>query len=154
MGNWVIVAVTIVLTALAAWAYATAQRLHRLHIRTDAALVRLQAALELRSAVAATLAPELDHVAVAAEAQLLECGHFAERAEAERALHAALAQRFPERPPQLVEADARVKLAFRFYNEAVADTRALRLRPAVRILRLGGTAGLPEFFELSEPATH
>ena len=54
-----------------------------------------------------------------------------------------------QRPEQLVEAEIRVQLAHRFYNEAVADTRALRLRPVVKACRLGGTARLPEFFELA-----
>ena len=50
----------------------------------------------------------------------------------------------------LADAEGRIHLAHRFYNEAVSDTRALRLRPAVKWLRLGGTAKLPEFFELSQ----
>ena len=37
-------------------------------------------------------------------------------------------------------------LAVRFYNNAVADTRRLRLRPLIRVLRLAGTAPLPEFY--------
>ena len=37
-------------------------------------------------------------------------------------------------------------LAVRFYNNAVADTRRLRLRPIIRMLRLAGTAPLPEFY--------
>lgn len=40
----------------------------------------------------------------------------------------------------------RLALAIRFYNNAVADTRRLRLRPGVRAFRLAGTAPLPEFY--------
>lgn len=40
----------------------------------------------------------------------------------------------------------RHNLAVRFYNNAVADTRRLRLRPLIRVLRLAGTAPLPEFY--------
>lgn len=41
-------------------------------------------------------------------------------------------------------------LAVRFYNNAVADTRRLRLRPVIRVLRLAGTAPLPEFFPFAK----
>ena len=43
-------------------------------------------------------------------------------------------------------------LARRFHNDAVRDTLALRERPAVRWLRLGGTAALPSYFEIAEQA--
>ena len=43
-------------------------------------------------------------------------------------------------------------LARRFHNDAVRDTLALRERPAVRLLRLGGTAALPTYFEIAEQA--
>ena len=51
------------------------------------------------------------------------------------------------RPAALADAEGRIQLAHRFYNEAVSDTRALRLRPAVRLFHLGGTAKLPEYFD-------
>lgn len=44
----------------------------------------------------------------------------------------------------------RYDLAVRFYNNAVADTRRLRLRPVIRVLRLAGTAPLPEFFPFAK----
>ena len=43
-------------------------------------------------------------------------------------------------------------LARRFHNDAVRDTLALRERPPVRWLRLGGTAPLPTYFEIAERA--
>ena len=43
----------------------------------------------------------------------------------------------------------RQELAHRFYNDAVTTTRALRTRPLVRFFRLGGTAPLPNYFELA-----
>lgn len=52
-----------------------------------------------------------------------------------------------QRPAALADAEGRIQLAHRFYNEAVSDTRALRLRPAVRFFHLGGTAKLPEYFD-------
>ena len=51
---------------------------------------------------------------------------------------------------ELADAEARVLLARRFHNDAVRDTLALRERPAVRWLRLGGTAALPSYFEIAE----
>ncbi|MDO5511799.1 hypothetical protein, partial [Corynebacterium sp.] len=140
---WILLAVA--LTALLLWAYFTAQRLNRLHIRTDAALASLQAALDRRAAVVAALLPEVRAVAVAAEEVPLVHGDVDKRISRERDLSRALSPL--ELPPQLIDAEVRVQLAHRFYNDAVADTRALRLRPLVRSLRLGGTAPLPEFFE-------
>jgi 8-oxo-dGTP pyrophosphatase MutT (NUDIX family) len=52
----------------------------------------------------------------------------------------------------MADAEARVLLARRFHNDAVRDTLALRERPAVRLLRLGGTAALPTYFEIAERA--
>ncbi len=51
---------------------------------------------------------------------------------------------------ELADAEARVLLARRFHNDAVRDTLALRERRAVRMLRLGGTAALPTYFEIVE----
>jgi hypothetical protein len=50
-----------------------------------------------------------------------------------------------------VEAAARqVFVARKFYNNAVAATREARRKPLVRLLRLAGNAGLPEFFEMDD----
>jgi 8-oxo-dGTP pyrophosphatase MutT (NUDIX family) len=87
----------------------------------------------------------------------------AERAErpgreaAENELSAALAVVDPASVPtalvaELADAEARVLLARRFHNDAVRDTLALRERPLVRALRLGGTAPLPTYFEIAERA--
>ncbi|AKK08932.1 hypothetical protein HCH15_02145 [Corynebacterium testudinoris] len=137
----------IILTAIALWAYFTAQRLNRLHIRTDAALASLQAALDRRAAVVAVVLPAAREIAASAESIPLASGSFEERISRESELTTAMEPVAEKVPVQLADADVRVQLARRFYNEAVADTRALRLRPAVRVLRLGGTAPLPEFFE-------
>ena len=51
---------------------------------------------------------------------------------------------------ELADAEARVLLARRFHNDAVRDTLALRERRLVRLLRLGGTAALPSYFEIAE----
>ncbi|MGB3482049.1 MAG: NUDIX domain-containing protein, partial [Mycobacterium sp.] len=51
---------------------------------------------------------------------------------------------------ELADAEARVLLARRFHNDAVRDTLALRERPVVRWLHLGGHAPLPTYFEITE----
>lgn len=147
MSTWLIVLIILVVAALL-WAYFTAQRLNRLHIRTDAARRSLEAALNRRAAVLSALEPGAGKVADRAEAIDLTYGNFRERAAAERAVTEAVAALGAEPPARIVDANVRVELALRFYNEAVADTRALRLRPAVKYTRLRGTAALPEFFEL------
>lgn len=129
------------------WASSTAQRLHRLHIRTDAARQSLQAALDRRAAVFAALYPHKAAVAGAAESITLDYDRFAARAEAERGISQEI-NNLVQVPPAIVDAEARLQLAHRFYNDAVSDTRSLRVRPVVRLFRLGGTARLPEYFEL------
>lgn len=143
-----IVLVLVLLVAVALWAYFTAQRLNRLHIRTDSAQKSLEAALNRRAAVVAALIPSAAREADTAEAVALHRGNFRARADAERALVAAVAPAGDDLPARIVDANVRVELALRFYNDAVADTRALRLQPAVRYTRLRGNAPLPDFFEL------
>ncbi len=137
----------VLITFVVFWASTTAQRLHRLHVRTDAARLALQAALDRRAAVFAALYPEKAGIARAAEAVMLEYDTFAVRAEAERKLSQEIGA-LSQVPAGIVEAETRLQLAHRFYNDAVSDTRALRVRPVVRLFRLGGTARLPEYFEL------
>lgn len=164
MNTLLLIIATVVVTVMALWAYFTAQRLNTLHIRTDAALAQLQAMLDRRAAVIGVLIPSIAATATEAEGVPLRHGQFDERSQRERELNQAVHNFLEAEPglgsdlakgnsisanPQLVDAETRVQLAHRFYNEAVSDTRGLRLRPAVRVLRLGGTAPLPEFFEYS-----
>jgi hypothetical protein len=51
---------------------------------------------------------------------------------------------------ELEGAAHQVFLARKFYNDAVAATRAARRSPLVRLLRLAGGAPLPEFFEIED----
>lgn len=150
-------AVLLAVLLVALWATATANRLDRLHVRTDAAWLALEAALGRRAVVARTLAraghgrpEELGRRATTADA-----ADRAEREDAENALSAALrdvptAQLSPELAAELADAQARVLLARRFHNDAVRDTAALRSRFLVRRLRLGGTAATPAYFEIAE----
>ena len=149
MGTALLVVAAVVVTVVMLWAYFTAQRVNTLHIRTDSALAQLQAALDRRAAVAAALEPRLAEASAQAEATALVPGQFTQRSDLEHRLGEEIRRLCDPVPAQLVDAEVRVQLAHRFYNEAVADTRALRLRPLVRTFRLGGTARLPEFFDLT-----
>lgn len=144
---WLFLAV--IITLFAAWAFHTAQRLNRLHIRTDNALQSLQAALDRRAAVVGALSPDAASICAAAESIPLVAERFEQRAAKEREVSSVIARWEGEVPGAVVDAAARVQLAHRFYNDAVADTRALRVRPLVRLFCLGGTAKLPEFFEFA-----
>nr|WP_242516542.1 hypothetical protein [Corynebacterium mendelii] len=143
----------VVVTTVVLWACFTAQRLNRLHIRTDAARITLKGALDRRAAVAAALDPSLVAACRRAEATGLGPGDMSARVAAENELTDLLAASPAAAHPQIADAEARVALAHRFYNDAVTDTRAVRTRALVRLLRLGGTAPLPAYCELAV-ATH
>ncbi len=134
-------------------------RLDRLHVRTDAAWLALDGALQRRAVVVRTLVaagglPRCDGLAAAAgraavadpdrEIAENELGRMLGALDRRR-LDAALAV-------ELADAEARVLIARRVYTDAVRDTRALRSRRAVRRLRLAGTAPWPRYFEIVEPA--
>ena len=143
----VAVAAAVAVTLFAAWAYHTAQRLNRLHIRLDRSRDALQAALDRRCAVVATLYPELAPLARMTEDVRLQPTDLHTRLALEDRLTEQVEQvtAGTAPPAQWEDASTRVALAQRFYNDAVTDTLALRERPSVRALRLGGTAALPAY---------
>jgi 8-oxo-dGTP pyrophosphatase MutT (NUDIX family) len=151
-----------VLVAMVAWAYQTANRLNRLHIRCELSWQALDGALARRAVVARAVAVEahgdaVDGKRLAALADVAERAPRQTRESAENELSAALTMVDPASLPtamvaELADAEARVLLARRFHNDAVRDTVALRERPLVRLLRLGGTAALPTYFEIAERA--
>ncbi|WP_024794920.1 NUDIX hydrolase [Tomitella biformata] len=150
--------VLLVLLLIGVWAYGTANRLDRLHVRTDLAWQALDAALSRRAVVVRSLGVDLP----AAEADRLTALTLrAERVDrdqregAENDLARALARIDavavrPAQQAEMADADARVLIARRFHNDAVRNTRALQGRRLVRWLRLGGTADMPEYFDISE----
>lgn len=165
--TWLIVA-TLVVVALVvvagAWAYRTANRLDRLHVRYDLSWQALDGALARRAVVARAVA--IDAYGGASKAaegrRLVALADAAEgapqhaREACENELSAALAMVDPASLPagliaELADAEARVLLARRFHNDAVRDTLALAERHLVRAFRLGGTASLPSYFEIVEP---
>ena len=148
------------LVGLSAWAYQTANRLNRLHVRCDLSWQALDAALARRAVVSRAVAIETagDETAGRRLARLADIAERAPRAareNAENELSAALAMVDPASLPagmvaELADAEARVLLARWFHNDAVRDTVALQQRPLVRLLRLRGTAALPTYFEIAE----
>ena len=166
MITWIVVITLAVLVAVillvGAWAYQTANRLDRLHVRYDLSWQALDGVLARRAVVARAVAvdaygggPEGKRLAALADAA--ERAPRTGREAAENELSAALARVDPASLPvalvaELADAEARVLLARRFHNDAVRDTLTLRERPGVRILRLGGTAALPTYFEIAERA--
>jgi hypothetical protein len=132
-----------------------ATRLDRLHARTDAAWAALDAALRRR----ALMVSGLDGAAAmnGAADVALRTGAHAAREEMENEVGRVLAVLDcagldPARAGQLTDAQQRVVIARRVYNDAVRDTLALRSHRTVRWLRLAGRAPLPRYFEIAEPA--
>lgn len=161
--TWLVVALAVVVAVVmifANWVYQTANRLDRLHVRYDLSWQVLDGVLARRAVVARAVAvdiyggaPEGKRLAALADAAERAPRHWREACENE--LSAALAMVDPAALPsalvaELADAEARVLLARRFHNDAVRDTRALGERPLVHLLRLGGTAPLPEYFEIAE----
>ena len=158
------VVITVVVAAVllsGAWAFQTANRLDRLHVRYDLSWQALDGALARRAVVARAVAvdaygggagrpggwprwpvPPNGHRGRAARPPRTNC-----RA---RWLWWTLRRCRVALVAELADAEARVLLARRFHNDAVRDTLALRERPRCALLRLGGTAALPTYFEIAE----
>jgi 8-oxo-dGTP pyrophosphatase MutT (NUDIX family) len=166
MITWIVIVtlavLVVVLLLVGLWAFQTANRLDRLHVRYDLSWQALDGLLARRAVVARAVAVDAygggpDGKRLAALADAAERAPRTGREAAENELSAALALVDPASLPlalvaELADAEARVLLARRFHNDAVRDTLSLRERPAVRMLRLGGTAALPTYFEIAERA--
>lgn len=164
-----IICVVVAIVALVAgWAYQTANRLDRLNVRVDLAYQALDAALARRAVVARAIASGMtasfDEELRAAGQALAVAADQAEhsgpgfREQAENRVSGLLAHTDMQTRPQglvveLADAETRVMMARRFYNDAVRDTRSLGERRIVRLLHLGGTAELPQYFEIIERIT-
>jgi hypothetical protein len=130
-----------------------ATRLDRLHVRTDAAWAALDAALCRRARAVRGLTSSAA-LCAAADAALLAGAAVREEVENELGRVLAVLDRrglVPACAGQLADAEQRVVIARRVYNDAVRDTLALRSHRTVRWLRLAGTAEAPRYFEIVEP---
>ena len=135
----------------------TAKRLDRLHARVDAATAALDGQLRQRAEVAlawgrSSRRAGARDVADAAAAALTTTGLGHDREAAESALSRALQGVGGEVEADLVDVVLRTGFARRFHNDAVRDALVVRRRRIVRWFRLAGTARLPSFFEMDEPA--
>src|SRR5882757_2550267 len=164
MITWIVIIalalLVVVFLLVGLWAFQTANRLDRLHVRYDLSWQALDGVLARRAVVARAVAVDAygggpDGKRLAALAAAAERAPRPSREAAENELTAALALVDPASLPlalvaELADAEARVLLGRRFHNDAVRDTLALRERALVRLLRLGGTAALPSYFEIVE----
>lgn len=155
--------VAAVVVPLLLWAafrlWVTARRLDRLHKRTEAAWSACEESLA-RRIVAARALVATGHLPPAAASALREAATAADQASrhkrgvAETELTGVLARLSEEErgdlAAELADAEERVTLASRFYNDAVRDTRALRASWFTRFFRLAGHAWLPEYFDGAE----
>jgi hypothetical protein len=161
--GWLIAAVVLAVL-LSSWITFTLTRLDRLHARVDAAQAALDAQLVRRAAA-------LMHVAESSVGVLrdVECARLErvatgaldasldDRETAENAVGRAMVDLAGQRAQlsrsaveELHEAGTRVLIARRFYNDAVRDTRALRVRRLPRLLRLAGRRDMPRFFDIDD----
>jgi 8-oxo-dGTP pyrophosphatase MutT (NUDIX family)/chorismate mutase len=152
-----VVLAALVVLALVVWCLLRANRLDRLHVRTDAARAALRAALERRAVVARAIAATRADQALRDVADTAERAPAADREARENDLSGRLARLErgslpPELAAELAAAEQRVMLARRVYNDAVRDTLVLRSRRLVRWLRLAGTAPAPTYFEIVDVA--
>ena len=153
----VVIVVLLLVAALRLWS--TANRMDRLHVRTDAAWAALEGALARRIVAtrAVAAAGGLEHDQADELRRLADTADTADRqhrADAEndlaRALSTMPAVTTPELAGELADAAERVVLARRFYNDAVRDTRALRAEWFTRMFGLAGRTALPDYFEIAE----
>lgn len=156
-------ALAVLVLLVLASALRTANRLDRLHVRTDAAWAGLEAALGRRAVVTRAVAVSADGAVDGATQQRLRSA--ADRAEsapdgekeaAENELSRLLAtlerdRLEPALAAELLDAEARVVIARRVHNDAVRDTHMLRRRRVARWLGLAGRAPRPRYFEIAEP---
>ncbi|GAA1289898.1 NUDIX hydrolase [Saccharothrix xinjiangensis] len=138
------------------WILGRANRLDRLHVRTDSAWAALDAALARRAVVTRAVAVVCGRPELGAAADAAEGARRPDREAAENRLSALLEDLdrsvlAPALAAELADAEQRVVLARRVHNDAVRDTLALRRRRSVRWLRLAGTAPTPAYFEIAEP---
>jgi hypothetical protein len=170
----VILAAVALIGAYVSW---RAGRLDRLNTRVETARASLDAALVRRSSVALELASSglldpatslllADHAHTARSTQ---SGRELAESELTRTLRTVLSQTDFRASPGGKDALAddgaeellddiestshQVFLARKFYNDAVAATVAARRRWLAAVLRLSGTAAIPEFFEIDDMLT-
>ncbi len=167
--EWLIVGLVVVVL-LATWVTWTAKRIDRLAARCESAWLSLDAALR-RRAVALAAAVDSDPLLASNPAAdgiraLLRSASEAprtERAVVENAISAAITDlTVPPEPSttpigagltaDLAEACVRVQVARTFYNDAVRAAHHLRAQRLPRLLRLGRSRPVPDYFDIDDGA--
>ena len=161
--GWLVFAV-IAAILLTMWITFTLTRLDRLHARVDAAQAALDAQLVRRAAALQHVAESPDNGLPEALARrsdnaaldALSTLH-GDRRAVENAVGRAIIDIAEGGAPvpdplraELAEAANRVLIARRFYNDAVRDTRTLRMRRMPRLLHLAGRREMPQFFDIDD----
>ncbi|SDJ11992.1 Uncharacterized conserved protein [Actinokineospora alba] len=162
MTGWELTTLVVVLSlvvVIGVWFVGTANRLDRLHVRTDAAWAALDAALARRAVVARAVSGVVDHDLgdrLRVVAERAERAARADRETAENELTRVLAE--VDRPAlalalaaELIDAEHRMVIARRVHGDAVRDTLTQRRRRVVRWFKLAGTAPEPGYLEIAEP---
>lgn len=154
--TWWLLALIAVLVVGGVYLVGTANRLDRLHVRTDAAWAALDAALARRAVVARAVAGVLSLPRLRSVAETAESAPRVDREDAENVLTSALSEVDRDALPvelsvELDDAEHRVVIARRVYGDAVRDTLVQRRRRVVRWFKLAGMAPRPEYFEIAEP---
>lgn len=163
--GWLVIAV-VVAVLVTMWITFTLTRLDRLHARVDAAHAAMDAQLVRRAAALLHVAempdtglPDEQRVAYerVATRALSSPADDPAREEVENAVGRAVRQLAgrrerlrPDTAAELQETAARVLIARRFYNDAVRDTRALRVRRLPRLFRMAGRRAMPQFFDIDD----
>jgi hypothetical protein len=159
-----LLAVGVVVLLLAVWTAWTLTRLRRLEARVARARAVLDDRLLQRAALAEDLASGYSAALGEDRASRLKTAAYEARetpAGDRELAENALGRELRALPPEvhgipralladLAEAEARIGLARRFYNDAVRDTALLRTRRLPRLLRLHADRPLPRFFDVED----
>jgi hypothetical protein len=161
---WLLLAVGVVVLLLAVWTAWTLTRLRRLEARVARARAVLDDRLLQRAALAEDLASGYSAALGEDRASRLKTAAYEARetpAGDRELAENVLGRELRALPPEvhgipralladLAEAEARMGLARRFYNDAVRDTRALRRHRFPRVLRLHAGRPLPRYFDIDD----
>jgi hypothetical protein len=150
------------MAGMAVLCHARVRRLHRLHIRVDAARAGLDAALARRAAAASTASavvpaappswPPQERSDISTPGPRAVVDPEAAANALGRALACLDRTALPaDVRAALADAEQLLVLARRVHNDAVRDTLGLRSRRLVRWLRLAGSAPMPAYFEIADP---
>jgi hypothetical protein len=152
---WWIVGVVAVIVVLATYLTWVASRVDRLQQRAAAGFAALDAALTRRAGAALTAAGALDRPDLADLARTAMDDAVEDRQGAENALTKAIRELpVPLDAPvlaDLVTRSRRVSLTRHVYTDVVRDTRVMRRRRLVRVMRFGRRHPIPDYFDIEDP---